>query len=96
MAKYRVCFANVIKGGEKNGKKYGDFISVFKDMKLEKDTTINIQTPEERLAELKENYEFQSEKGWDTSITEKQIENMEKTVSAKKTRFILSVFQEKG
>lgn len=96
MAKRRVVFGNVIKGGvSKAGKKYGDFISVFKDMELKKDTTINLQTPEERVAELEENLQFQAEKGYDTEITESILENARKTVEMKKTRFILSVFQDK-
>ncbi len=95
MAKYRVVFANVIKGGDKNGKKYSDFISVFKDMELKKDSTINLQTPAERVAELEENLTFQQSNGYPTQITEDMLKNAKKTVEMGKTRFILSVFKEK-
>jgi hypothetical protein len=95
MSKKRVVFANVVKGGvSKEGKKYGDFISVFKDLELKKDTTINLQSPEDRVKELEDNLSFQEEKGYDTSMTEKILESARKTVAAKKIRYILSVFQE--
>lgn len=96
MAKRRMVFGNVIRGGtSKEGKKYGDFISVFKDVELKKDTTINLQTPEERVKELEENISFQEEKGYKTDITEELLKNARKTVEMKKVRYILSQFVEK-
>lgn len=96
MSKKRVVFGNVIKAGKtKEGKEYSDFISVFKDVTLKKDTTINLQTPAQRIAELEENLEFQESKGYDTSITEDILKNARKTLEMGKTRYILSIFEEK-
>lgn len=87
----KTVFANIIKGGTtKNGDKYGDFISVFKDIELKKDMTVQIQTPQQRLEELEMIAEKMQAKGSNTASIEEQIERARETVQKGRVRFILS------